>query len=110
MSENYDEFMLLVYLTDDLTPGRTLYFPTVHSARAAYTSTVGIMSPPKLDPAAQPLIVHAACEGLKAGSDVYRHPGKIPALQVTFSSEALAPLAQRSRPGRARDQAHRRRL
>jgi uncharacterized protein YcnI len=80
MSENYDEFMVLVYLTDDLTPGRTLYFPTVHSARAAYTSTAGIMSPPKLDPAAQPLIVHAACEGLKAGSDVYRHPGKIPAL------------------------------
>ncbi len=27
--ENYDEFVLSVFLTDDLVPGRTLYFPAV---------------------------------------------------------------------------------
>ena len=27
--ENYDELVLSVYLTDDLVPGRTLYFPVV---------------------------------------------------------------------------------
>ena len=31
--KNYDEFVVSLYLTDDLVPGRMLYFPVVQSAR-----------------------------------------------------------------------------
>jgi periplasmic copper chaperone A len=32
--ENYDEFVLSVFLTSDLVPGRMLYFPTVQECEA----------------------------------------------------------------------------
>jgi uncharacterized protein YcnI len=32
--ENYDELVLSVYLTDDLGPGRTLYFPVVQECES----------------------------------------------------------------------------
>ena len=32
--DNYDELVLSVYLTDDLVPGRTLYFPVVQECES----------------------------------------------------------------------------
>jgi uncharacterized protein YcnI len=32
--EHYDEFVLAMYLTDDLVPGRTLHFPTVQECES----------------------------------------------------------------------------
>lgn len=47
--DNYDELVLSVYLTDDLVPGRTLYFPVVQECESGVHRWIEIPEDGKSD-------------------------------------------------------------